>query len=88
MATYLYRLGRWSHDKRKTVLGFWLIVLVAVGTLAATMGGTKNNKFEVPGTESQQAQELLEQRNPAASGSFERDLRGGQAGTGRHRRRR
>ena len=72
MATYLYRLGRWSHDKRKIVLAFWLIVLVTVGALAATMGGTKNNKFEVPGTESQQAQELLEQRYPAASGSYAR----------------
>src|SRR6187455_589105 len=72
MATYLYRLGRCSHDKRKIVLAFWLIVLVTLGTLAATMGGTKNNKFEVPGTESQQAQELLEQRYPAASGSYAR----------------
>ncbi len=40
--------------------------------LAAAFGGTKNNKFEVPGTESQQAQELLEQRYPAASGSYAR----------------
>src|SRR5690242_15624572 len=72
MATYLYRLGRWSHDRRKTVLGFWLVVLVVLGALAATMGGTKNNKFEVPGTESQQAQELLEARYPAASGTYAR----------------
>src|SRR4051812_25673507 len=72
MATYLYRLGRWSYDRRRTVLALWLTVLVAVGALAAAFGGTKSNKFEVPGTESQQAQELLEQRYPAASGSYAR----------------
>lgn len=72
MATYLFRLGRWSHDHRRAVLTLWLAILIGVGTLAATLGGTKNNKFEVPGTESQQAQELLEQRYPAASGSYAR----------------
>src|SRR5262245_11182838 len=72
MATYLYRLGRWSYDRRRVVLAGWLAVLVAVGALAAAFGGTKNNKFEVPGTESQQAQELLEARYPAASGTYAR----------------
>ncbi len=72
MATSLYRLGRWSYDHRRTVLALWLAVLVGVGALAAAFGGTTNNKFEVPGTESQQAQELLEQRYPAASGSYAR----------------
>jgi putative drug exporter of the RND superfamily len=72
MASYLYRLGRWSYDRRRVVLAGWLAVLVAVGALAATFGGTKNNKFEVPGTESQQAQELLEAKFPQASGAYAR----------------
>src|SRR3954468_17765955 len=72
MATYLYRLARWAYDRRRIVLAFWLAVLVGLGALAAAFGGSKNNKFEVPGTESQQAQELLEQRYPAASGSYAR----------------
>jgi RND superfamily putative drug exporter len=72
MATYLYRLGRWSYDRRRVVLAGWLALLVAVGVLAAAFGGTKSNKFEVPGTESQQAQELLEQKYPAASGTYAR----------------
>ena len=54
------------------VLGLWLAVLVGVIALAVAFGGTKNNKFEVPGTESQQAQELLEQKYPAASGTYAR----------------
>ncbi len=72
MATYLYKLGRWSYDRRGIVLGLWLAVLVGVIALAVAFGGTKNNKFEVPGTESQQAQELLEQKYPAASGTYAR----------------
>ena len=35
-------------------------------------GGKTNDKFSVPGTESQQAQELLEQKYPAASGTYAR----------------
>jgi len=72
MATYLYKLGRWSYDRRRLVLGLWLAALVAVGACAAAFSGQTNNKFEVPGTESQQAQELLEQKFPAASGAYAR----------------
>ena len=39
---------------------------------AAAFGGKTNDKFSVPGTESQQAQELLEQKYPAASGTYAR----------------
>src|SRR5262245_50642069 len=72
MATYLYRLGRWSFDHRRRVLTAWLLVLVLVVGLAAAFKGQTNNKFEVPGTESQQAQELLNQKYPEASGAFAR----------------
>ena len=72
MATYLYKLGRWSYDRRRLVVGLWLVVLIAVGACAAAFSGQTNNKFEVPGTESQQAQELLEQKYPAASGTYAR----------------
>ncbi|WP_028067192.1 MMPL family transporter [Solirubrobacter soli] len=72
MATYLYKLGRWSHDRRRLVVGLWLVVMIAVAACAAAFSGQTNNKFEVPGTESQQAQELLEAKYPAASGTYAR----------------
>ena len=49
-----------------------LTVLVAVVTSAMAFSGKTNDKFSVPGTESQQAQELLEQKYPAASGTYAR----------------
>jgi uncharacterized membrane protein YdfJ with MMPL/SSD domain len=72
MATNLYRLGRWSFDHRRRVLTAWLLVLALVVGCAAAFKGQTNNKFEVPGTESQQAQELLNQKYPEASGAFAR----------------
>jgi RND superfamily putative drug exporter len=72
MATRLHRLGGWAFEHRWRVVGMWAMVLVAVVAAAAAFGGKTNDKFSVPGTESQQAQELLEQKYPAASGTYAR----------------
>ena len=72
MATYLYRLGGWAFEHRRAVVAIWAPVLVARGRRAVAFGGKTNDKFSVPGTESQQAQELLEQKFPAASGAYAR----------------
>ena len=72
MATYLYRLGGWAFGHRKRVLALWVVVLGLVVASAAAFGGKTNDKFTVPGTESQRAQELLEQKYPAASGAYAR----------------
>src|SRR5689334_4161063 len=80
MATHLHRLGRWSHDHRRAVLVGWLVVLAAVIACAAAFKGQVDNKFEVPGTESQQAQKLLEAKYPEASGAFARVVYAAPAG--------
>ena len=72
MATRLYRLGGWAFEHRRRVVAIWVTVLVAVFASAAAFGGKTNDKFSVPGTESQEAQELLEQKYPAASGTYAR----------------
>src|SRR5919198_4526943 len=72
MATLLYRLGGWSFRRRWTVLGLWGVLLAAVIASAVAFGGTTNDKFSVPGTESQDAQDLLEAKFPAASGTYAR----------------
>jgi RND superfamily putative drug exporter len=74
MASKLYRLGGWAFENRWKVLGAWVIVLVAVAMSAAAFSGETNDEFTVPGTESQEAQDLLEERFPAASGATARTV--------------
>ncbi|MGX4652441.1 MMPL family transporter [Micromonospora sp. SCSIO 07396] len=69
MATLLYRLGRASLRRRRLVIAVWLVVLVGLGIAAATLRGPTASNFTMPGTESQQALDLLAERFPAASGA-------------------
>jgi uncharacterized membrane protein YdfJ with MMPL/SSD domain len=81
MSTYLYRLGAMAFDHRRAMLAAWLAVFVGVIAAAVAFSGKTNNSFSVPGTESQQAQELLEQKFPAASGAYARMVFQAPAGT-------
>ena len=67
MATYLYRLGRFAFRRRWLVLGLWLAFLAATLIGAATLSGKTTDAFRIPGTPSQQAIDLLQQRFPQAS---------------------
>ncbi|MFI0796218.1 MMPL family transporter [Micromonospora rubida] len=69
MATLLYRLGRASLRRRRLVAVVWLVVLVGLGLAAATLRGPTASNFTMPGTESQQAIDLLSERFPQASGA-------------------
>jgi RND superfamily putative drug exporter len=72
MSKILYRLGHWSVRRRRWVLGAWLTVLIGVGVLSGALGGTTSDAFSIPGTESQRAMDLLEERFPEQSGSSAR----------------
>ncbi|WP_306205153.1 MMPL family transporter [Actinoplanes sp. RD1] len=66
MATYLYRLGKLSFRRRRLVLALWLAVIAALGAGAFTLHGPTADTFEIPGTEAQEAQDLLAARFPQA----------------------
>ena len=72
MATYLYRLGGRAFDHRWKVVGAWMLVLLAVGRVHSAFAGKTNDKFSVPGTESQRAQDLLREKFPGAGGASAR----------------
>ena len=72
MATHLYRLGGWAFERRRRVLVAWVVILGLVLASAAAFSGQTSNKFVVPGTESQQAQDLLEKKFPGAGGASAR----------------
>jgi RND superfamily putative drug exporter len=65
----LERLGRLCARHHWRVIGIWLVVVV--GTIVANVvaGGDTSNDFTLPGTESQEASDILEEQFPDASGS-------------------
>ena len=69
MTRFLYRLGRASVRRRRLVVVLWLVI--AVGTIGAanTLGGEPVDNFEVPGSEAQQAIDVLDERFPAVAGT-------------------
>jgi len=69
MASLLYRLGHFSVRNRRWVLLLWVVLLVGTGFASSAAGGKTSDELTLPGTESQQAMDLLQARFPAQSGS-------------------
>ncbi|WP_119293489.1 MMPL family transporter [Streptomyces sp. YIM 130001] len=67
MATFLYRLGRRAFRRRGLVALLWVALLVGAGAAASTAPAPPDDSFAMPGTESQKAFDLLDERFPAAS---------------------
>jgi putative drug exporter of the RND superfamily len=68
MATLLARLGRASYRHRGLVSVAWLAILGAVVTLLLTVGGSFDDEFTIPGSESQEALDQLDQASPGTAG--------------------
>jgi RND superfamily putative drug exporter len=64
----LRRLANWCYTRRRTVLALWVVALIGIGALSGIVGTKYTNNFKNPGTESQQAFDLLQSRFPARSG--------------------
>ena len=62
------RLARWSARHPLLVVLIWLLAIVGAQVSAATVGTDFRNTFALPGTDSQAAADLLEERFPEASG--------------------
>ncbi|WP_350167595.1 MMPL family transporter [Ilumatobacter fluminis] len=69
MSTFLYRLGKFSVRNRRLVLIGWLLAFVAIAVGSVAAGGETSDEFTIPGTESQQAFDLLDERFPSQSGT-------------------
>jgi RND superfamily putative drug exporter len=64
VAVLLHRLGRWAFHRRKTVLLAWVIALVGLGALAGAFGRDADAQLSIPGVESVNALQTLEDRFP------------------------
>ncbi|MFI9170015.1 MMPL family transporter [Streptomyces lincolnensis] len=67
MATFLYRIGRLAFRRRRLVGGLWLgaLLLAVVGAAVAPAG--EEEDLSMPGTESQKAFDLLDERFPQSN---------------------
>ena len=68
MANSLGLLAAWAANHWKRSLAIVAVVLVALGIAASAGGGSFSDDFRTPGTESQSAMDVLDERFPAASG--------------------
>ncbi len=64
----LRRLVTWSYDRRRRVVVLWIAALVAALVLAGVAGGDNEVDFTVPGSDSAEAVELLQERFPRFAG--------------------
>jgi RND superfamily putative drug exporter len=64
VATFLYRMGRWAFRSRRLVGGLWLGALLLAVAAAAMAPAGEEEDLSMPGTESQRAFDLLDERFP------------------------
>ncbi|MFF1374625.1 MMPL family transporter [Streptomyces sp. NPDC058308] len=67
MATILYRIGRWAFRRRRLVGGLWLGALLLAVVAAAVAPAGEEEDLSMPGTESQKAFDLLDERFPQSN---------------------
>ncbi|HEY4624555.1 MAG TPA: MMPL family transporter [Blastococcus sp.] len=68
MSSLLARLGRACYRHRGLVTVAWLALLGAVVALLVTVGGSFDDRFTIPGSESQAALDKLDAASPASAG--------------------
>ena len=65
MTRLLYGLGGLCVRRRWAVLGVWLVVFAVLAIAARTVGPDVNDNLTLPGSDSQQATDLLSERFPS-----------------------
>jgi len=65
---FLERWARFAHRRRGRVIAAWGIILAGLIASAVAFGGDYATNFELPGSETQKALDLLESRFPSQSG--------------------
>jgi RND superfamily putative drug exporter len=69
MSRLLHRLGGSAARHPWRTIGAWVVAMVFVLGLAGTVGGALNDDYTIPGSDSQQAYDLLRERFPEMAGA-------------------
>ena len=69
MASLISRIGQFTFRHRRVTLLAWVIIMVAMSILSTTISKPESTAFTIPGTQSQQAMDLLTEKFPQASGA-------------------
>ncbi|HEX3332774.1 MAG TPA: MMPL family transporter [Acidimicrobiales bacterium] len=69
MSSALYRFGAWCFRRRWRVIVTWVVVIVALASLALAVKKPVSQNVTIPGTSAQQALDLLNQQFPGAGGT-------------------
>ncbi|MEU6283994.1 MMPL family transporter [Streptomyces sp. NPDC047028] len=64
----LRRLGQWCARHFVIVIVAWLVALAVLQVLNRSFGGSYSDNFSLPGVQSEQGLQVLEQHDPAAGG--------------------
>ncbi|MCB1031884.1 MAG: hypothetical protein KDA95_11135, partial [Acidimicrobiales bacterium] len=69
MSTWLYGIGLWTAQHRRSVVAAWLAAAIVLVGLNHVVGASNVDNFRVPGAQSQAATDLLKARFPERSGA-------------------
>src|SRR5262245_59866351 len=72
MSNFLFRLGRWCARHPFKTIGAWILVAFAIFGASNTFGAELVDDYSVPGVESQDGTDVLEERFPEFAGASSR----------------
>jgi putative drug exporter of the RND superfamily len=72
MSTFLFRLGRWCARHPFKTISAWFLLALAIFTASAQFGDDLVDDYSVPGVESQEGTDVLEERFPEFAGAASR----------------
>jgi len=62
------RVAAWCHDRRRLVLGLWILLLVVATVTSTMVGSNYHDKFDGGNSEAQKARNLLNEHFPTQAG--------------------
>lgn len=74
MARLLYRLAQFSAERRMAVAGFWVAILLMAGSIAMSGLEIASGDISIPGTESSDALDAMDQLFPSDSSEESQSL--------------